>query len=127
MVTQVSAEGEEMTVVKKVSFDAAHYLPGYLGKCANMHGHHWVIELGVWGQVGKDGMVIDFSILKEFLDVIKDRLDHHLVNDIVENPTAENICLYIRDEYDMREWPKGVELDFVKVWETEDSYAEVEG
>lgn len=117
----------EMTVVKRVSFDAAHYLPDYPGKCKNMHGHHWVVELGVKGPVGKDGMVFDFAILKTFLNVIFNTFDHRVVNDIIPNPTAENICLYVKHEFEIRSLISGVELDFIKVWETEDSYALLKG
>lgn len=113
---------KEMTVVKKVSFDAAHYLPDYPGKCKNMHGHHWVVDLGVEGPVCRDGMVIDFTILKDFLSTIKDTFDHHLLNDTVSNPTAENICLYIEGKLKESSL-KGFKSYFIKVWETEDSYA----
>lgn len=136
---------KEMTVVKRISFDAAHYLPDYPGKCKNMHGHHWVVELGVKGPVGKDGIVVDFAKLKDFLHGIEAAFDHSLVNDIIDNPTAENISLHIKNEFmswlvtsglceydkdrdgDFKTWrlSKGVGLDFIKVWETEDSYAEL--
>jgi len=118
-------------VVKRVSFDAAHFLPNYPGKCSNIHGHHWVVEVGVRGEVGvsgvrENGMVIDFSALKDSLQPIIDNLDHHLVNSVIPNPTAENIAIYIRDW--LTRWATGkeaFELEFVRVWETEDSYAEV--
>jgi len=115
----------EMTVVKRISFDAAHYLPNYKGKCKNMHGHHWVIELGVKGPVdSKTGMVVDFQELKGFLERIVDRFDHKVVNDTISNPTAENIALFIRDGWEYYSL-EGVELAFIKVWETEDSYVEL--
>ena len=123
----------EITVSKKVSFDAAHYLPGYDGKCANLHGHHWVVELGVKGPVNPEtGMVVDFVALKGFLDNIVEEFDHTLLNGRVENPTAENICLYIRDRaldyysglgHILR--LEGCGLSFIRVWETEDSMAEL--
>ena len=117
--------------VKRVSFDAAHFLPGYKGKCSNMHGHHWVVELGVSGEVDPEtGMVIDFTLLKEFLKVkVEDRFDHVLVNDLIENPTAEMIAGRIKLSWDL--WAEenclAVKLVFIRVWETEDSYAEVSG
>lgn len=119
-----------MIVSKKISFDAAHYLPNYKGKCKNMHGHHWVVELAVEGKVEEDGMVIDFTLLKSFLSRIEASLDHKLINDTIPNPTAENICLYI--EKRSEEWREEVlgdscKLAWIKVWETEDSYAMVEG
>lgn len=128
---------EEMTVVKRVSFDAAHYLPDYEGKCSQMHGHHWVVELGVRGKVQENGMVIDFALLKKFLDEVEEEFDHTCLNDTPPfkevSPTAENICLFIKDWFldwwwatDLRK-RKDIEikLDFIRVWETGDSYAEL--
>jgi len=116
-------------VSKRVSFDAAHFLPGYAGKCANIHGHHWVVELGVKGVVDPDtGMVTDFGELSAFLkEKVVERFDHKLVNDIIENPTAENIAGRIVSFFnvwrDENCWV--AELSFIRVWETEDSYCEV--
>lgn len=118
-----------MIVAKRISFDAAHYLPKHEGKCKRMHGHHWVVELAVEGPVGKCGMVTDFSLLIGFLDWIIQDFDHKLLNDTIPNPTAENICLHITQKF-----PKyfgdslkkdGVELKWIKVWETLDSVAEL--
>ena len=117
----------EITVSKKVSFDAAHYLPGYDGKCANLHGHHWVVELGVKGSLDEQtGMVVDFTVLKFFLSQIQANLDHHLLNDVLPNPTAENLVFYIKSKFYEQLWGlEGVKLDFIRVWETEDSMAEL--
>ena len=118
----------EVTVVKRVSFDAAHFLPDYKGKCANVHGHHWVVELGVSGEVNPDtGMVIDFGRLKTFWeDNFQEIFDHRLLNDTVSNPTAENIATYIKETCGCL-GVAGLRLAFVRVWETKDSYAEVKG
>ena len=117
------------TVSKRVSFDAAHFLPGYKGKCANMHGHHWVVELGVSGEVDPDtGMVLDFGELNKFLEEkVVERFDHKLVNDVIENPTAEMIADRISASFALwrDENCSVVVLKFVRVWETEDSYAEL--
>jgi len=113
-------------VVKRIEFDAAHYLPHYKGKCADVHGHRWVLEVGVSGQVDEySGMVVDFSILKEALQPIVDNLDHKIVNTTVENPTAENIAIYILN-WLQKNSDIGNMLEFVRVWETPDSYAEIQ-
>ena len=122
-----------MIVTKRISFDAAHYLPGYEGKCAQMHGHGWVVELGVEGEVKASGVVIDFSLLNKFLTRVKVTFDQKCVNDTIENPTAENICLWIKGK--LLQWREDghinflnlnrLGLAFVRVWETPDSYAEV--
>jgi len=58
------------TLVKKFSFDAAHLLPNYSGKCGRLHGHHWVVEVGVSGEIGENGMVVDLVVLKQALQPI---------------------------------------------------------
>ena len=117
------------TVVKRVSFDAAHFLPDYPGKCSVMHGHHWVVELGVSGDIDPvTGMVIDFTTLNSFLEhEVVDRFDHSLVNDTVKNSTAENIATWILNSWYMWSEDLGIDVEvaFVRVWETPDSYAEI--
>lgn len=120
-----------MIVAKKVSFDAAHYLPNYEGKCRNLHGHRWVVELAVKGEVNSStGMVIDFTELNRFLEQkVIERFDHKLVNDEIENPTAENTAGRIKLSWDL--WSEenclAIQLAWIKVWETEDSMAMLEG
>lgn len=66
------------------AFDSAHFLHGYVGKCANIHGHRWTVEISVFGkepeQKGeKRGMLIDFGDLKEILRSLADSFDHALI------------------------------------------------
>ncbi len=117
----------KITVTKDMDFDAAHFLPNYVGKCHELHGHRWVVQVAVRGPVDEEsGMVVDFSWLKKALGSILERFDHHLVNNIVKNPTAENLCIFIAKEF-IGEWIQGpeenLELRWVKVWETPDSMA----
>jgi len=66
------------------SFDSAHFLSGYDGKCANIHGHRWKVEVEVQseslvkgGQL--DGMIIDFGDLKNDVKSMVDSYDHALI------------------------------------------------
>lgn len=66
------------------SFDSAHFLAGYHGKCANLHGHHWVIEVEAGQETlqaegEKRGMVIDFGDLKKAVRTLADAFDHALI------------------------------------------------
>ena len=66
------------------SFDSAHFLAGYAGKCANIHGHRWRVEIEVQAEAlvaaGQlDGMVVDFGDLKRDLKTAVDHLDHALI------------------------------------------------
>lgn len=87
-----------MIVGIKTKFDAAHYLPGYKGKCSQMHGHTWTVEVEVYGNISENGMVVDFIQLKEELKKIIDQFDHNVLNAIIENPTCENIVTLIQTE-----------------------------
>lgn len=66
------------------AFDSAHFLKGYDGKCANLHGHRWTIE-AVFSQESLQpegscrGMAVDFGILKKQLRELADGFDHGLI------------------------------------------------
>ena len=109
------------------NFDAAHRLVGYEGKCSRLHGHRWKVEVFITGEKLKNGILIDFDILKEKLGKIIDELDHTYLNDIKEigNPTAENISKYIFEKINLPE--NNVKLEKVRVWETENSGCEYYG
>ncbi|MCB2305320.1 6-carboxytetrahydropterin synthase QueD [Clostridium estertheticum] len=66
------------------SFDSAHFLSGYEGKCANIHGHRWKVEVEVQSETltkgGQlEGMVIDFGDLKKDVKSMADSYDHALI------------------------------------------------
>jgi 6-pyruvoyltetrahydropterin/6-carboxytetrahydropterin synthase len=110
-------------------FDAAHFLRAYPGKCSQLHGHRWVVEVTVKGKdLDELGMLVDFSTVKRSLKDILEELDHRLINDLVEfttlNPTAENLAKYLFDY--MRKTFFEVALDKVRVYETPDAWAEYE-
>lgn len=72
------------TLKTSASFDSAHFLHGYNGKCANIHGHRWKIEVSVSEKdlikAGKKrGMVIDFGDLKKAVRTLADCYDHALI------------------------------------------------
>ncbi len=82
----------------KHHFDAAHYLKGYEGDCANLHGHTWQVELELtYDKLDDLGMAVDFKSVKK---VLKELLpDHKCLNDIYTfNPTAENLARYLYEE-----------------------------
>ena len=114
---------EHVRVSRCFTFDGAHFLPGYEGKCSRLHGHTWKVEVTFEGVVSKEsGMVIDFLILDKVVGKYVSVLDHHLLNDTLEMPTAENIVLWLRDRI-QREAGLPM-LVGVKVWESPDSCAE---
>ena len=115
-----------MLITKEFTFDAAHYLALYKGKCEKMHGHTYKMHVTVKGEVKKDGMVYDFVELKKLVRTkIIDHLDHAVLNDVINNPSAENICIWVWDQ--LSDTFKGVDLHEVKVWETPTSFATYRG
>jgi len=88
-----------MKVGREFSFDASHFLPDYKGKCERVHGHTYRLKVVVEGEPNENGMVMDFSELKGAVnDAVMERLDHSNLNEIFENPTAENIAEWIFKE-----------------------------
>lgn len=78
------------TITKQFEFQAAHVLSWHPGKCSRIHGHGYVLEVSVTGHLNDSGVVVDPSVLHEFVkNEIVDKYDHHLLNDFFGNPTAE--------------------------------------
>lgn len=88
-----------MFVSKEFSFDAAHFLTRYHGKCEHLHGHTYKLRVTVEGEVQENGLVLDFGILGKIVkERILNKYDHRCFNDFFENPTAEIIAQHIWDE-----------------------------
>lgn len=114
-----------LIISKKFSFAACHRLPLYEGACHNWHGHEWALEISIKKRIDtKTGMVLDFSILKDIINKhIIEVLDHSNVNDVLKNPTAENILIWIWEKLMFDAHLKGIET--IKIWETPTSCAEL--
>ena len=85
-------------VKKRMEIAGAHRLNlNYESKCANLHGHNWIVTVWCKSQTLDDnGMVIDFTHIKR---EVQDKLDHKFLNDVVEfNPTAENIAKWVCEQ-----------------------------
>ena len=129
-------------VGRRESFNAAHQLydPGLsdaenrrlFGKCANLHGHNYVLEVVVAGPVDQSsGYVLDLKVLSDVVcrQVIQD-VDHRNLNTDVPwlkgcIPTAENLALAFWERL-QPEFPEGL-LHSLRLWETEKNWAEVGG
>ncbi len=84
-------------VEKKIEISACHQLQlDYESKCTRLHGHNWIITVFCRSeQLDRNGMVIDFSKIKE---LVKEPLDHRNLNEVLPfNPTAENLARWIVD------------------------------
>ena len=107
-------------------FDAAHSLPGYLGKCARLHGHTYQVEMVVEGDVGENGFVIDFYQLKNILAAVLQDLDHNCLNDVLPNPTAETIAQWISERLKKDMETTSVRLFSLKLWEGKNKWVMIE-
>ena len=78
-------------------FAAAHRLPRYEGPCFRLHGHNYKFFVTVEGEVDpRTGMIADFGVIKEVVgQEVLARADHRNLNDVLDNPTAENIARWI--------------------------------
>ena len=133
-----------MYIVKtEDSFDSAHFLARYNGKCRNIHGHRWRVVIEIAGENLDDGMVVDFTDIKAALKALTDNLDHSLVMEkdtlkpqtyesLVDEgfrimimdfrPTAENFAKYFFDEIKN----KGFNIRAAEVYETPNNCARYE-
>ncbi|MCR5122513.1 MAG: 6-carboxytetrahydropterin synthase QueD [Ruminococcus sp.] len=127
------------------AFDSAHFLKGYNGKCSNIHGHRWTVEVEVRSEKliaegEKRGMIIDFGDIKKAVRALADSLDHTLIyesgslkkktleamaeegfklTEVPFRPTAENFAKYFFDK--LRS--EGLPVSRVTVYETPDNCA----
>lgn len=85
-------------VKKRMEIAGAHRLNlNYESKCANLHGHNWIVTVWCKSQtLDANGMVMDFTHIKR---EVQDKLDHKFLNDVVPfNPTAENIAKWVCEQ-----------------------------
>jgi 6-pyruvoyltetrahydropterin/6-carboxytetrahydropterin synthase len=127
------------------SFDSAHFLAGYNGKCGNLHGHRWRVLLTVQSETLREdrqqkGMCVDFAELKKDLRTELEALDHVLIIEqgslrestmkalqeekfqVVEmpfRPTAENFARYFYELFTLKGYP----VAKVEVYETPNNSA----
>ena len=84
------------------SFDAAHFLSNYEGKCSNIHGHRWRVVISVTGNLC-NGMVVDFNIIKADLKELCDYFDHTFI--VEEGSLDENLFNLLNEKFLLRVVP----------------------
>lgn len=132
-------------LITEAEFDSAHFLKGYPGKCANIHGHRWRVICEIQAETlqtqgPERGMLVDFSTLKGALKGLVDSLDHQLIYEdgalkpltvsalidegfsllpLPFTPTAENMAKYLFDAMTL----KGFQVTCITVYETPNNAA----
>ena len=140
----------KIRLTRLFTFEMAHALQGYDGPCSNIHGHTYRLEVTVIGTPladeahSKNGMVLDFGDLKRLVQKnVVEALDHALLlyigspSELVETlrklrhklvlapyqPTCENMLIDFKRSL-CSVLPVGVQLFSLKLWETQNSFAE---
>jgi 6-pyruvoyltetrahydropterin/6-carboxytetrahydropterin synthase len=146
-----------LTITRKLEFDAGHRIPDHNSQCRNLHGHRYVLEITLTGQVvdhdgqADNGMIMDFSDVKNLarenlVDVwdhaflvyekdekVKDFLDslpNHKTVVLNRVPTVENlakIAFDILKPVYSDRYSTGLSLTKIKLFETPNCWAEING
>lgn len=118
------------TVSVQAHYDAAHFLPGYQGKCSRLHGHRYVVEAAVQTEeLDGTGIAFDFHDLKALIRDLAEGLDHENLNELPQfaetATTAECQARYFHDALEAR-LPSALAegLVYVRVWESPTQWAQ---
>ncbi|ERI08233.1 6-carboxytetrahydropterin synthase QueD [Aneurinibacillus aneurinilyticus] len=128
---QLRYHQRRVALTKEFTFDSAHHLHLYEGKCKSLHGHTYKLIITMSGFVDDIGICVDFGDIKKVYEhTIKARLDHKYLNEVLPpmNTTAENMIVWIWEQIDeeieYRGWKKhGTRIEELVLYETPTSYA----
>ena len=135
-----------MKISKDFRWEMGHRLQCHKGKCFNLHGHSYKLQIEFEGEVDSStGMVLDYFDVKDLVTPIVDKLDHTVIAwekdlELIEmlkklnsahvimpfETTAENLVGYFLKEFTNADIPSGISKIKVRVCETENTYAEDE-
>jgi len=106
------------------TFSAGHSLRNYHGKCENVHGHNYRVQVTLAGEeLNATGLLVDFAEVKRLIRAVVARLDHQFLNDLAPfdaiNPSAENISRYFYEQISGGINGAGPQVREVKIWETD--------
>lgn len=109
-------------------FAAAHRLENFHGKCENLHGHNWKVEVFLVGKaLDKAGLLLDFGVVKARTKEVLAEIDHKYLNELAafqdRNPSSENLAQYLYERLGDIFNRDGVKVHRVNVWESDTSCA----
>ncbi len=111
-------------------YDSAHFLRNYKGKCENLHGHRYVVEVALaTDELNEAGLAFDFVDVKRHTRALADWLDHQNINELPPfdeiEPSAENQARFFFDELKSRlPGPMKDALLYTRIWETPTQFAQ---
>jgi 6-pyruvoyltetrahydropterin/6-carboxytetrahydropterin synthase len=109
-------------------FAAAHHLRNFRGKCENLHGHNWKVEVVIRGRkLEESGVLVDFGEVKAATRQVLTAVDHHYLNELSYfkdlNPSSENIARYLFEELAKQLDNEDRQIYRVSAWESADACA----
>ncbi len=111
-----------MFVRREFTFSAAHRIDLGGGKSEGLHGHNYGLVVTVEGEPDEYGMVLDFRLLKEIVErEVLSELDHSYLNEILKQPTAENLAVYVWNRLDKALRGSNYRLYQVEIYESPES------
>ena len=132
-----------MKVAKEFKWEMGHRLPEHFGNCKNIHGHSYKMIAEFEGRLNENDMIIDFYDIDRIIKPLVEKLDHaFMVNkndtEVIEfldrlkskklvvdfNSTVENICKFVLDEIKKADLSNNISSVSVRVYETNEDYAE---
>ena len=118
----------QFEVMIERNFSSAHQLRGYKGKCENLHGHNYKIEIYARGrELDNIGLLVDFVELKAAADEVVQYLDHRNINELSPfdelQPSAENLAKYVLERVARKVGDDRVQIYKVRCFETPTSVA----
>ena len=113
----------KVRVVERFKFESAHAVV-INNRLEEIHGHTFRLEIAVEGNL-KNGYVIDFLELRKIASEIIEKLNHRNLNTLFDNPTTENIALWIASKIEKR-LPDGIRLHRLRLWEGDENGVELE-
>src|SRR5258708_3316986 len=119
----------QFEVMIERNFSSAHQLRGYKGKCENLHGHNYKVEIYARGsELNHIGLLVDFVELKDAADELVNYLDHKNLNElepfvVEQNPSAENVARFVLQRLAARIDDDRVQIYKVRCFETPTSVA----
>ena len=110
------------------SFAAAHNLKDFRGKCENLHGHNWKVEVVLRGNsLESNGILVDFGEVKAATREALEEVDHKYLNELPffskKNPSSENVARFLFEKLSVKLNTANRRLHSVSAWESADACA----